>query len=107
MLDSGSVTSVGGRHVLFNISGIKVRVVFKEAEDDKQSMEFHVISNNELQISLQNFNNPLGTEFTNAIKIGTYNGKSLLLHLKVLGMHNSKNRTIIYTWLLDEVENGR
>lgn len=108
VLDSGCVSSVGGRDVLFTlIPEIKVRLIFSEAEGGSQTMNSIMNENGELAITLQNFNNPLGTEFTNPIRIGLYSGRPLLLHIKVLGMHESTNRTIIYTWYLgDNINNG-
>ena len=100
VLESGIVTSTEGRDVIFNItSNFSVRVVFTETEDDKQNMKFEVKNETSLVITLQNFNNPLGTEFTKPLVVGTYQTKALYLHLKILGMHQNGNRTIIYTWM--------
>ena len=107
MLESGCVTSVAGEDVLFNVAdNIKVRFLFTSTEDKKQSMVSN-LSDGELSITFQNFNNPLGTEFTDAIEIGTYQGRKLLLHIRVLGMESTSNRVILYTWLLgDNISNG-
>lgn len=102
VLDSGSVTSTDGRDVVFNITpNLTIRVVFTEVEGGKQNMNIESKDKTTLVITLQNFNNPLGTEFTKPVIVGTYNSKTLLIHLKVIGMHQSKNRTVIYTWMLD------
>ena len=107
VLDSGCVTSVDGNDVLFVVAdNVKVRLQFTLTEDKRQSMSSN-LSNGELAITLQNFNNPLGTEFTNAIEIGTYQGRRLLLHVRILGMESTSNRVIIYTWFLgDNISNG-
>jgi len=108
VLESGSVSSVGGRDVLFTlIPAIRVRLIFTTSDGGAHTMNSVMNDNGELAITLQNFNNPLGTELTNPIKIGTYSGRPLLFHFKVLGMHDSTNRTIIYTWYLgDNINNG-
>ena len=108
VLESGCVNSVGGRDVLFTlIPALKVRLIFSVVEGDTHTMSSNMNENGELALTLQNFNNPLGTELTNPIRIGTYSGRPLLLHFKILGMHESNNRTIIYTWLLgNNINNG-
>lgn len=104
---AGSVTSVENSDVLFRIvEGISIRVHFSRSNDSNQSMNISINEQGELLFTLTNFNNPLGTEFTNPIKIGTLNGRQLLFHLKVLGMENSNNRTLVYTWLLGEAINN-
>ena len=104
---AGCVTSVENSDALFRIvEGISIRVHFIRSNDSNQSMNTSINEHGELQFNLTNFNNPLGTEFTNPIPIGTLNGRRLLLHLKVLGMENSNNRTLIYTWLLGEAINN-
>ena len=107
VLYSGCVTSVAGKDVLFVVANnIKVRLMFTTTEDKKQTMTSN-LSNGELSITLQNFNNPLGTEFTDAIEIGKYQGRRLLLHIRVLGMEATSNRVILHTWFLgDNISNG-
>lgn len=104
---SGCVTSVDNSDILFRIvEGISIRLQFVRSGDSNQSMNATINDNNELQITLTNFNNPLGTELTNPISIGTLHGRRLLLHIKVIGMENSNNRTLFYTWLLGEAINN-
>lgn len=107
VLDSGCVTSVAGKDVVFVVANnMKVRLKFTTTEDKSQSMTSDLL-NGELSITLQNFNNPLGTEFTDAIEIGTYQGRRLLLHVRILGMEATTNRVIIHTWFLgDNLSNG-
>ena len=107
VLDSGCVTSVDGKDVLFFVeNNMRVRLVFTTLEGKKQSMSSN-LSDGELSITFQNFNNPLGTEFTDAIEIGTYQGRKLLWHIRVLGMKSTSNRVILYTWFLgDNISNG-
>ena len=107
VMHSGCVTSVDGKDVLFIVAeNIKVRLQFTITEEKRQSMSSN-LSNGELTITLQNFNNPLGTEFTDAIEIGKYQGRKLLLHVRILGMESTSNRVVIYTWFLgDNLSNG-
>ena len=107
VLNSGCVTSIAGKDILFVVAeNIRVRLIFTTTENKSQSM-FSNLLNGELSITFQNFNNPLGTEFTDAIEIGTYKGRRLLLHVRVLGMDATSNRVVLYTWFLgDNISNG-
>ena len=107
VLDSGSITSVSGQDILFDLAdNIRIRFAFTMTEDRKQSTTYD-LQNGEMIITFQNFNNPLGTEFTDAVEIGTYKGRKLLLHVRILGMKNTSNRVVIYTWYLgDNISNG-
>lgn len=108
VLSSGCVTSFNNLDALFVITdAIKVRIHFLSDDSNSQTMNASINDSRELQINLSNFNNPLGTEFTNPFEVGTLSGRRLLLHVKVLGMSSSNNRTIIYTWLLGgAINNG-
>ena len=108
ILDSGIIMSVRDRDILFEIEeNIKVKLVLTTVEDNVQLMNAEVDSSGILVFTLQNFNNPLGTEFTEAIEVGTYQGRRLLFHVRVLGMDSTTNRAVIYTWYLgNNINNG-
>ena len=108
VLDSGTVTSNNGNDVLFTISdAVKIRLVFRTTEDGKKTMSTSLNSNNELEFILNNFDNPLGTEFTEALEIGTFKSRNLYFHARVLGMDNTSNKVIIYTFYLGgAINNG-
>ncbi len=104
--DSGIVTSFDNADVLFNVtSGVVVRLKFATNESKQQNMQAAINDSGELVFTLTNFNNPLGTEFTKPLEIGTLGGQKFFLHLKVLGNENSSNRTILHTWLKGGVVN--
>lgn len=107
VIDTGSVTSVAGNDIIFDVADrVKVRLSFTTTDDKKQSMSSN-LQDGELTITLQNFNNPLGTEFTDAVEIGKLNGRKLFLHIRVLGMESTSNRVVLYTWYLgDNISNG-
>jgi len=101
VLESGTVTSNNAQDVLFTINdAVKVRLVFNTSEDKKKKMGVSMNSNNELEFTLSNFDNPMGTEFTEAFEIGTFNGRNLYFHARILGMDNSSNKVVIYTFYL-------
>lgn len=107
VLDSGCVTSIGNRDVLFTIKGdVQVHVHFENDEGHEQSFNSS-INGNTLTINFINFNNPLGTEITNPLEIGTVDGRRLFCHFRVTGMNTIGNRVIFYSWLLgNNVNNG-
>ncbi|MCR4828269.1 MAG: hypothetical protein K5864_02285 [Bacteroidales bacterium] len=108
ILESGCVTSFNNGDTVFTLTeGMVVRLCFVTTEDGKQDMSADMNEKKELQINIQNFNNPLGTEFIEPIEIGNYNGRKLFLHIKIIGMQNNNNKTIIHTWYLgDNISNG-
>lgn len=107
ILESGTVTSNNGNDVLFSISDkVKVRLVFRTTEDKKKTMGSSVNASNELEFVLSNFDNPMGTEFTEAFEIGTYKSRTLYFHARVLGMENTSNKVVIYTFYLGETINN-
>lgn len=107
VLDSGCVTSLTDRDVVFTIDG-DVRITLHFVTDSNQPQGVHsTFSGNNLKINFVNFNNTLGTELTNPIKIGTINGRDLYCHFRVMCMIDSGNRVIFYSWLLgNNVSNG-
>lgn len=109
VLESGCVTSVGEQDVLFSLSpSMNVRLRFLAKEGMKQSVDARIEQSTKLLIELTNFNNPLGTELVEPLEIGTYKGRKLLLHIRVIGMSDSKNRVVFYTWFLaGNINNGR
>ena len=108
VLSAGCIMSIDGQDIVFTLSAeMKARIRFLSSQESKQSVKAKIGESNELQIELTNFNNPLGTELAKPVEVGTYNGKKLLLHLRIQGMSKSKNRVVFYTWLLnDNVNNG-
>ena len=105
--DSGCVTSIGNRDIVFTLTdNVRVRLHFESQDGEGQHFSA-AVENNVLVITFVNFNNPLGTELTDAVEIGTLNGRRLFCHFRVLGMNENGNRVIFYTWLLgDNVNNG-
>ena len=108
VLESGVVTSVNGEDVLFKLSdSVRVRMKFLVTDEEKENMSAQVNRAGELEISLSGFDNPLGTEFTNAAEIGFFKGRKLYLHVRVLGMKSTNNRVIFHTWFLGaNIANG-
>lgn len=108
VFDSGCVTSIGNRDIMFTLQeGVRVRLHFETIESENQRFSASVDEGGVLVITFINFNNPLGTELTDAIEIGKLDGKKLFCHFRVLGMNSSTNRVVFYSWLLgDCVNNG-
>ncbi len=84
-----------------------IRLHFETHSEEGQNFSASIVDN-VLVINFVNFNNPIGTELINAIEIGTLDGRRLFCHFRVLGMNESSNRVVFYTWLLgDNVNNGK
>lgn len=108
VLESGCVTSIQNQDILFSLSdNIKIRIQFNSTDSKEQTMNLKLNDDStELTVELSNFNNPLGTEFANAIEIGKFQGRKLSMHVKVIGMRDSMNRVVFYTFLLGGLINN-
>lgn len=109
VIDSGVVSVVDESPITLTLDPkIIVSIVFQnDANEKNQSIKSVVKDNRILEYTLINFNNPLGTEFTQIAKIGTYNGRDLLFHIKVLGNGNAANKTVFYSFYSGgQVTNG-
>jgi len=108
VLESGCVNSVNGHDVLFSLSKtVNVRLVFASGERKDVEMKSLINDNGELEFRLTNFDNPLGTEFTEAFEIGTFQGRKLHFHVRVTGMRSTTNKVIFFTFYLgDAISNG-
>lgn len=106
ILYSGTVTSTNNADVLFTLAeSIKVRLKFITEENGSQSLNAEM-EEGVLVFSLINFNNPLGTEFSDAFEIGKYEGRPLFLHVRVYAMHDSGNKLVSHTWYLGSIVNN-
>jgi hypothetical protein len=108
VLDSGMVFSINNEDVVFEVAEtIKVRLEFIDTSENEPNMNASLSNDQEVKFVLTNFKNPLGTELTQPATIGTFQGRKLLLEFRVLGMSNSSNKLIAYTWLLGgAINNG-
>lgn len=99
--DKGSVLSHGDRDILFEIKNLKVRIKFENnPEDTNYAANINLIEGNTcLQITLVNFNNPMGTGLTNPVEIGMINGSRLFFQFVVYRLGESDTRMVSYTWL--------
>ncbi len=73
--------------------------MFDDNETGKQSIE---AKNDESLLTLRctNFNNPLGTGLTEAMRIGDYLGKNLYLTFRIYGMNAQKK--LEYCFFMDK-----
>ena len=102
VLYSGIVTSFYGKDVLFSIeSNYKVRLKFKNSDNQEKSISSTIEDEGrEFVLTLTNFNNSLGSDMNNPVKIGVYKGRTLYIHLNVSACANG-NKHIIYSFLLE------
>lgn len=111
VITSGLVSTASSDPVVLVLDPkIIVRLVFenKGIPGSKEStVSSSINESGELEYRLVNFNNPLGTEFTQLAEIGTFKGRKLYFHVKVLGNETVPNKTILYTFYSGgEVTNG-
>jgi len=110
VFNSGTVISFEQEPVTFQLAAdLKIRLAFRDEMEKKEEhrLEFNPISKNELEITLVNFNNSLGTGNTAPLLMGTLNNKKLYLNFRVYALTVTTNKTIHYCWYLgEEVNNG-
>jgi hypothetical protein len=110
VFNSGTVISFEQEPITFQLAtDLKIRLAFRDEMEKKEEhrLEFNPISKNELEITLVNFNNSLGTGNTAPLLMGTLNNKKLYLNFRVYALTVTTNKTIHYSWYLgEEVNNG-
>ena len=110
LIDSGFVSVVNDSPIVLELDPkIIIRLKFEtdSSEANQSRFKSEINSKGELEYTLSNFNNPLGTEFTQYAEIGRFKGRKLFFHLKVLGNGNLSNKTVFYSFLLGgQVING-
>ena len=100
VLSSGVIPIWGKDSILLTLDpNIRVRILFASSKEEANMVHSEIVDG-VLEYTLTNFNNPLGTEFTQPAVIGTFMGRKLLFHIKILGNSNADNKTLFYTWLL-------
>ena len=110
IIETGLVSVVSDSPIVLKLDPrVIIRIVFEtdSSEGNQSKFKSEINSKGELEFTLTNFNNPLGTEFTQYAEIGRFNGRKLFFHVKVLGNGNVSNKTVIYSFLQGgQVTNG-
>ena len=90
--------------VLFNVADLAFRIYFKETDDKKVDVVGEVAAK-ELKITLQNFDNPLGTSWNGPV--GFIDNRELHMGLFVhsVGEGAKRARLLNYTFSLGRVKN--
>ena len=88
-------------------SSLKISMSFKDDNtQDDPVIKFVPINNNELELELVNFNNPLGTGTSKPIHVGTLQSRELYLNFKVYANNDKTNNVVHYTWYLGKAAKG-
>lgn len=83
-----------------------LKFVFKDSEEEKKATLSGEVVNNELVLSLTNFNNPMGSGTTKPMKFATYKESAMYLHFRVTALSDS-DRTLYYTIYKEEKNDER
>lgn len=68
-----------------------------QTETAEQKASLKVVGERDLEYTLINFTNPLGTGSTDPVKIGKYNGRPMFLHYRVYSIGES-DKTVQFTF---------
>jgi hypothetical protein len=77
---------------------LKLSFKFKTSSESKPTIETEDVENNTLNLTLVNFDNPLGTGTINPIPIGTWHNKKLSLSFKVYSLSGSEQKSFEFTF---------
>jgi len=105
ILDTGLIITFKNEPVIFELSeNLKYTVILKDdATIEGQHVQPKVISNEELMLTLINFNNSLGAGNIEPLKLGVMDGKTIYLNFIVYAMSKEAQKTLQYTWFKDKV----
>jgi len=103
ILASGSVITFRSEPLRIRFAGLALVLKF-QTDDKKKGTRMHGHADGkELQLTLTNFNSPLGSGTSEPIRIGTLGGKNLYLNFRVYALNNAADKTVHYTiYALDE-----
>jgi hypothetical protein len=106
-VESGTVVVRPGNEVFFRLENLAFRLVFRATEDKKLNVAGELSNANELNLSLENFESPLGISYW--AEIGTLRNRKLFLDLVVHSLGDGADkitRSVSYTFSLGEAANG-
>lgn len=109
ILDTGTVITFKDEPIKFQLAlDLKIILRFKSNKDTKeQIMDYNVVSNNELEIILTNFNSSLGTANLEPLPIAVINNKQVYVNFMIYALNETSHKTVHYTWYSrEEVANG-
>lgn len=109
VLDSGTIITTEGAPVIFDFEPLKITFKFRTdvEADGRQEMKVNrtVISKTEAELEFLNFDAPFGCGNSAPYILGTFQGKQLSFLVRVSNLERG-GKTISYTWLLKEENNG-
>lgn len=112
VLSSGMVHAWEGEAAEFNLAPTSTEYLFKVkfASDEStkvENLEYKLVNKNQLELTLTNFDNPLGTSTIRPIPIGTHGDRRLYFMISVHSVGaKTPVRVLSYTFLLGETVNG-
>ena len=108
IIASGSIISIENESIIIHLSDLKFEFRFTKDGTDSPKTLLELKSKKELLITLNNFNNSLGTGNTSPAKIGTINNKDLLLSYWVQSLPGEKqDRKLLYYSFYLENQNAQ
>ena len=107
VISSGALTTKPGeKSIVFQISNLRLEVLFEETETKETKVEGGVTGPTTLTLRLLNFDNALGVSYDS--QIGTVDHRSLHLAFttNLMGDAQTGRRAFNYTFSLGEVQNA-
>lgn len=111
IVSSGTVISFNNEPITLQVFEDTTKVftmkfVFKNNEEEKDPALSAEVVDDELILTLTNFNNPIGSGSTKPINFATYKGFPMYLHFRVSALSDS-DRTLYYSIYKGEEKDGK
>ncbi len=109
---SGTAISFNGAPIEIEIgadSPLAIRLIFEESQSGLNSPEIraHAPDQNTLELTLRNFDNPIGTGTTKPLRVATISGREAYLHFRVFALPGSSDKTVHFSiFVIGGVEEG-
>lgn len=82
-------------------------IQFKNAKDTKKQDIHTATTDNTLTITLQNYNNSLGTGTIKPVEIGTFNSDRLWMHFRVYALDDKSDKLFFYTFYITPIKKDK
>lgn len=100
VLASGTVITISNEWTTFLIQNLKFKFRFINTEDQIQRIDSNPIDDTTIELTFNNFNNPLQTGNTTPLRLGSLGEDSLFFQYRVQYLAKDTGHTLHYTWML-------
>lgn len=100
VLASGTVITIPNEWTVFQIENLKYKFRFINTEDKVQKISPNSVDKTTIELTFNNFDNPLQVGNTTPLHLGSLGEKSLFLQYRVQSLSEDTGKTLHYTWMV-------